>query len=86
MSAMTIPQDAPRSEDGYYWWDGTQWQPLPAEGASTDRTPSAENARPGGPQEGEGGGEGAVDQTQPEVTLGAEPGSQVPAPEVEGES
>ena len=23
---MTIPGDAPRSEDGNYWWDGTHWQ------------------------------------------------------------
>lgn len=23
---MDIPADAPRSEDGHYWWDGTQWQ------------------------------------------------------------
>lgn len=23
-----IPVDAPRSEDGYYWWDGTRWQPV----------------------------------------------------------
>lgn len=23
-----IPADAPRSEDGYYWWDGAQWQPI----------------------------------------------------------
>ena len=21
-----IPADAPRSEDGHYWWDGGQWQ------------------------------------------------------------
>jgi hypothetical protein len=25
----TIPADAPRSEDGQWWWDGTQWQPVP---------------------------------------------------------
>ncbi|MGA7987697.1 MAG: hypothetical protein WCB51_04785 [Candidatus Dormiibacterota bacterium] len=23
-----IPQDAPRSEDGQWWWDGAQWQPV----------------------------------------------------------
>ncbi len=23
-----IPQDAPRSEDGEWWWDGTTWQPV----------------------------------------------------------
>jgi hypothetical protein len=24
----TIPADAPRSEDGQWWWDGSQWQPV----------------------------------------------------------
>jgi hypothetical protein len=24
----TMPADAPRSEDGQWWWDGTQWQPV----------------------------------------------------------
>jgi len=23
---VPIPDDAPRSEDGHYWWDGSQWQ------------------------------------------------------------
>jgi len=23
-----IPQDAPRSDDGQWWWDGTNWQPV----------------------------------------------------------
>ena len=25
---VDIPADAPRSDDGYYWWDGNQWQPV----------------------------------------------------------
>jgi hypothetical protein len=25
---VAIPADAPRSQDGYYWWDGSQWQPI----------------------------------------------------------
>jgi len=25
----TVPPDAPRSEDGYYWWDGKTWRPVP---------------------------------------------------------
>ena len=24
----TMPADAPRSEDGQWWWDGTRWQPV----------------------------------------------------------
>jgi hypothetical protein len=23
-----IPADAQRSPDGYYWWDGSKWQPV----------------------------------------------------------
>lgn len=26
-----IPQGAHRSENGYYWWDGTAWQQIPAD-------------------------------------------------------
>ena len=26
MSVM--PADAPRSDDGQWWWDGAQWQPV----------------------------------------------------------
>lgn len=28
-----IPPGAPRSDDGYYWWDGSQWRPV---GGPTD--------------------------------------------------
>jgi hypothetical protein len=37
-----IPADAPRSEDGAYWWDGSQWQLISeAAGAATGSgTPS----------------------------------------------
>jgi hypothetical protein len=27
---IQIPSDAQRSEDGQWWWDGSQWQPVPA--------------------------------------------------------
>jgi hypothetical protein len=27
---MTVPAGAQRSEDGHYWWDGSQWQQVPA--------------------------------------------------------
>jgi hypothetical protein len=29
-----IPQDAPRSEDGQWWWDGTDWKPVATAQAS----------------------------------------------------
>jgi hypothetical protein len=36
-----IPQDAPRSEDGQWWWDGSQWQPISGAANSGDATTSA---------------------------------------------
>lgn len=33
-----IPQDAPRSEDGQWWWDGAQWQPVSAGGQQGGQT------------------------------------------------
>ena len=32
-----VPEGAQRSEDGYYWWDGAAWQPIPED----ERTASA---------------------------------------------
>jgi len=26
-----VPEGAQRSEDGHYWWDGSQWQPVEGE-------------------------------------------------------
>lgn len=37
---MEIPEGAPRSEDGYYWWDGTQWR-LVAQEANPDEDANA---------------------------------------------
>jgi hypothetical protein len=37
-----IPTDAPRSEDGQWWWDGTQWQAVgTAQGAGAGAAASA---------------------------------------------
>lgn len=30
---MAVPKGAQRSEDGKYWWDGTDWQPVPEDEA-----------------------------------------------------
>lgn len=32
-----IPDDAPRSDDGRWWWDGEQWQAVDAEAAGDER-------------------------------------------------
>ncbi len=36
-----VPEGAQRSEDGYYWWDGTAWQEIPEEERSSSATSSA---------------------------------------------
>lgn len=38
-----IPDDAPRSDDGRWWWDGEQWQPVDADAASDERTAAKMN-------------------------------------------
>jgi hypothetical protein len=43
-----IPTDAPRSEDGYYWWDGSQW--LPVDPAQDGQAPSDDPVRSAGAQ------------------------------------
>jgi hypothetical protein len=32
---MTVPDGAQLSEDGKYWWDGTDWQPVPEDGGGS---------------------------------------------------
>lgn len=32
---MTMPEGAQRSEDGNYWWDGSQWQPVQGTASSS---------------------------------------------------
>ena len=46
-----IPAGAPRSDDGYYWWDGATWQPVPQGEMAVRESagpPSAEPAQTGG--------------------------------------
>ncbi|HEV2782837.1 MAG TPA: hypothetical protein VGX25_25885 [Actinophytocola sp.] len=38
----TIPVDAPRSADGYYWWDGSQWQLISDGGADASADPAVD--------------------------------------------
>jgi hypothetical protein len=44
-----VPAGAQRSDDGYYWWDGTAWQQIPED----ERVSAASGAAGGG---GAGGG------------------------------
>jgi hypothetical protein len=32
---MTVPDGAQLSEDGKYWWDGSDWQPVPEDGGGS---------------------------------------------------
>lgn len=36
--ATQIPADAPRSPDGYYWYDGNQWQLIDQSSSSSDQS------------------------------------------------
>jgi hypothetical protein len=33
---MSMPEDAQLSEDGNFWWDGTDWQPVPGQAAASE--------------------------------------------------
>ena len=41
-----IPADAPRSEDGQWWWDGATWQPVDAAATAPAAGASAGGAAP----------------------------------------
>lgn len=50
---MTVPEGAQRSEDGNYWWDGSQWQLIPEgerqpAGAASAAAGAGASAAPGG--------------------------------------
>jgi hypothetical protein len=47
-----IPQDAPRSEDGQWWWDGSQWQPVGGQGAQSGTPGGGSTAGAGGAEFG----------------------------------
>lgn len=38
-STQQPPDDAHRSPDGRYWWDGTQWRPVPAQSPAPPQLP-----------------------------------------------
>ncbi len=72
---MTVmPTDAPRSEDGRWWWDGTQWQPVgqaaaaeagassAAQAGQGSATPAAEQAAQGSATQAASGAAGQLSE------------------------
>jgi hypothetical protein len=62
---MTVPDGAQLSEDGKYWWDGADWQPVPEDaGGSAEVGQLSEDGQwkwdgsQWQPADGEGGGDG----------------------------
>jgi len=49
-----VPAGAQRSEDSYYWWDGTAWQQVPE-----DERASGASGATGAAASGAGAGDGA---------------------------
>jgi len=79
----TIPEGAPRSEDGYYWWDGSQWQPVQGADAASSATAAAAGAAGSGPADAQAGAQGDAKRNAPEIAFNSDMGAEVSAPEVE---
>jgi hypothetical protein len=47
LSMTVMPADAPRSEDGQWWWDGTQWQPVTQDAGAAEGATAAAGAGAG---------------------------------------
>ena len=83
-----IPEDAQRSEDGHYWWDGTNWQPVDqsqgAQQAAGDAGQAAGAQAAQSPeQEGEEHEQQETEKRQVTVAANGAAGEEVPAPSVE---
>lgn len=55
-----IPEGAQVSDDGQWWWDGTDWQPV--EGATTDPATSGQSDQSGESE--------ATEEGQPAAEMG----------------
>lgn len=65
-----VPDGAQLSEDGQWWWDGTQWQAV--EGGSG--TPPESGSSPGAPADSNA--EVTAEELQPVNDTGTEPGDE----------
>jgi hypothetical protein len=63
---MSSPQYGERSPDGYYWWDGTNWQPVDQADGQTggDAANSAQSPAGQSPADQAGPGGGGADSGQ----------------------
>lgn len=62
-----VPEGAQRSEDGYYWWDGTTWQQIPEEERTASATSSASSGGSANP-DGSGGSDGMSHEQLAQIT------------------
>jgi hypothetical protein len=64
---MTVPDGAQVSDDGKYWWDGSDWQPVPEDGGATEVGQLSDDGQwqwdgsEWQPASGDGGGAGLKD-------------------------
>ena len=59
-----VPEGAQRSEDGYYWWDGTAWQQVPED----ERDPRASGGAAAGAADGVAGAAGISHDELAQIT------------------
>jgi hypothetical protein len=61
-----VPDGAERSEDGFWWWDGNQWQPVEGEQGGGSSETSYETYAGGGDEQGGYGDGGSPPGGAPE--------------------
>jgi hypothetical protein len=68
---MSSPQYGERSPDGYYWWDGTNWQPVDQADGQTggDAANAAQSPAGQSPADQAGPGGGGADADSGQAVL-----------------